>query len=174
MDKKNIEEKNIVEGVKDRTCVTVYPLKGIIVHTNIEDKEFKLGEDIDKYKSLKYNYQPKLLSSSGEALDFDSYALDDYPITLWVDDESGKEIVYMIDCNKTCSWQGKELIGMPYEDFLTNFHIIPDSIDKQWTSGPFKNDRNYDIYRFYCLGIELWVWRKRIRSVLINTPIDEG
>lgn len=170
MDRKEIKVKSTAEVTKDDKIVTLYPLKGVVVSTELGHQEFNLGEDIDKYKSLKYDFDPKLISSSGQALDFDSYILSDFPLSLWVDDESGKDIVHIIECEKTCLWQNKELIGMNYNDFINYFNVTPDSIDSQWTSGPIKNDRNYHIYRFDSLGIELWVWRNRIRQILISMP----
>ena len=108
------------------------------------------------------------MSSTGIPLDFDSYNLEDFLISLWVDNE----VVHTIACDDTCFWQEKELIGMLYDDFLKVFDITPDDIDKQWSPGPYKNDRNYDVYTFDDLGLMLWVWRKRIRQILSIPIVD--
>lgn len=170
MGKRIEKEKNIAGGIKDKVIVTLYPTKGVAVHTNIGTKEFYLGENIANYKVWKYEFHPKLISSTGVSLDYDSYLLQDFFISLWVDDD---EVVHTIACEDTCCWQEKELIGMLYDDFVELFATIPDDIDKQWSAGPYKNGRNYDVYTFDSLGLMLWVWRKRIRQILISIPMED-
>lgn len=167
MDKKIEKERNIAGGIKDKPTVILYPAKGVEVYTDIGVEKFYLGESIANYKVWKYEFHPQLMSSTGIPLDFDSYNLEDFLISLWVDNE----VVHTIACDDTCFWQEKELIGMLYDDFLKVFDITPDDIDKQWSPGPYKNDRNYDVYTFDDLGLMLWVWRKRIRQILISIPI---
>lgn len=170
MDKKTGKEKNIVREIKDKATVVLYPTKGVEVYTGISAKKFYLGENITNYKVWKYEFHPKLISSTGVSLDYDSYLLEDFLISLWVDDE----VVHTIACDDTCLWQEKELIGMLYDDFVKVFDIAPDDIDKQWSPGPYINGRNYDVYIFDSLGLMLWVWHKRIRQILISIPSEES
>lgn len=169
MDRKIEKERNIVGVIKDKPTIILYPTKGVKVCTNMSVESFYLGENVSNYKIGKYDFHPKLISSTGVSLDFDSYDLEDYLISLWVDNE----VVHTIACDNTCIWQEKELIGMLYDEFVKVFDVIPDDIDNQWSPGPYKNDRNYDVYTFDGLGLMLWVWRKRIRQILISIPIDD-
>jgi hypothetical protein len=156
---------------QEKGFIILQPLKGVMVYDGKKEQAFNLGESIEKYKFLPHDYDPKIRSSDGETFGFESYTLFNYPISLWVDDESGKAVIQTVYCDETCLWQEKELIGMLYDDFLNTYKLTPDVTDSQWSSGPTKNDRNYNIYGFNSIGVNLWVWRKRIRKVLVSMPI---
>ena len=68
----------------------------------------------------------------------------------------------------------QSMIKVVYEDFIKQFQITPDNIDKEWLRGiSTANGRNYDIYTFDSLGISLWVWRKKILEIMISSIDDE-
>lgn len=77
--------------------------------------------------------------------------------------------IYGIRTDKSCVFQNKELIGMLYIDFVTLINIPPDNVDHLYSYGPYpkKNGRNYDVYTYDSLGLMLWVWRGRIRTINI-------
>lgn len=171
MDIKIMEEKNIAEELNgSNTKVILIPGQGVTIQNKDGNCLFKLGNDIREYKFYDYEYVSKTIEDNGNCYDADSYNFIDIPITAWTDTETGDKYIDLIKCDVTCIWQGKDLIGMLYEVFINNFNVVPDLIDKQWSPGPFKKDRNYSIYTFNSLGISLWVWRNRIRQILISMP----
>lgn len=170
MEKIKEKEKNIVEETKDKVQVILFPREGVSIQLDSTNIFFKLGSDIYSYKQFEHEFTSKVIETDGKYFDADRYNFIKYPITVWVNEETGDQYIDLIKCEKTCIWKGQELIGMLYEDFLKLSQLNPDHSDKQWSSGPYINDRNYYVYNFDSMGLMLWVWRKRIRQILINSP----
>lgn len=175
MDKEKKKVKNTVGELNDKKInLVLYPGEGVVVQNNNEDILFKLGSDIREYKFFDYKYYPKTIEEDGICYDGDRYDYIEIPISVWTNYESGDRYIDLINCDKTCIWQGQEIIGMLYEDFIKQFQITPDNIDKEWLRGiSTANGRNYDIYTFDSLGISLWVWRKKILEIMISSIDDE-
>lgn len=165
-----MEEQTNVKGMQvvlsPNECVSIF-------NQGVEKIVFNLGADVDEYKFLEYKYTPKDIIED-EYGGADSYSFINYPITLWIDDESDREVDVIV-CDYFCLWEGKELIGMDYDLFLDFFQLSPDNYDRIYSDGPKKNGRIYDVYDFDKLGLMVWVWRKKIRCVLISkyNPDDE-
>lgn len=97
---------------------------------------------------------------------YDSYFFVDYKFVVWV--ENGK--IDTIKCEEECFWQGKNLIGMLYDDFLPLVNNCqPDSEDNIYLPVDRDRGRNHKVYDFDDLGISVWVWRKKIKNVLLCT-----
>ena len=77
-------------------------------------------------------------------------------------------------CDKKCYWKGKNLINMFYEEFLILIDYQQPS-DEDIIYVPINRDRgqNQKVYTFDYLGLMIWVWRKKIRTVLIYNYEDE-
>lgn len=149
---------------KNKTkTIILHPNKGVsIANSNVF---FKLGSNIRRYQPMKYD-----LSHSDKSDSFNTsfYELFDYPIEIWTNNEKKAGTIETIRCEKTCVWNGIELIGMLYDDFITQFHLIHDCYDKVYSYGPKRNGREYEVYDFYNYGLSIWVWRKRIRDILVS------
>lgn len=138
----------------------------VIVNTFIPLKSlsiFELGANVDDYLHLKYEYTSK------EELEVysDTYIFPDFGISLSTDEKTDK-LIYGIETDLSCVYEGYELINMPYDDFLVLVNLLPDDISDIYTRGPKKYGRNYHVYYFDILGLTLLVWRRRIRSINVS------
>ena len=136
---------------------------GLIVNKSYEN--FILGDDITNYLHLPYH-----MESSDDPLDYDAYYFDNLNFDIWV--KKGK--IVTISCEIECYWQGENLIKMPYDDFLALVNYQqPDKEEVLYV--PINRDRgqNQTVYNFDELGLMVWVWRKKIRTVLIFNIANE-
>jgi hypothetical protein len=145
--------KNIVEVIKDRNMknLNLVPNKSIGIF-NIRDK-------INKYIYLshtKTEHKEKYLS-------YDSYDFQNMNIILWVE----KGIIVSAFCEKECYWKGQNLIKMPINLFLSFYNVKPNSTESAYV---LVNGRgqNQMLYEFEDLGLQIWVWRKKIRTVVVS------
>lgn len=122
--------------------------------------DFVLGEDIHKYLNDKRLYDFRPASNEYER---DMYFFTQ-GIVLVVENEKIDSIIF----DEICYWQGKNLIGMHYEDFFKMIKISPDSEDSCYLPTGHNRGQNRKIYYFDSLGLDIWVWRGKIRSVTID------
>ena len=136
---------------------------GLIPKKSYEN--FILGDDI-----INYLYLPHYMESSDDPIDYDAYYFDNLNFDIWV--KNGK--IVTINCEIECYWQGKNLINMFYEEFLMLIDYQQPS-DEDILYVPINRDRgqNQKVYTFDHLGLMVWVWRKKIRTVLIYNYEDE-
>lgn len=141
--------------MEEKVVNTFIPLKSLSI--------FELGANVDDYLYLKYEYVSK------EELDVysDTYTFPDFGVSLWTDEKTDK-IVYEIETDTSCIYKGYELINMHYKDFLNLVNMVPDNVSDIYTLGPKKNGRYYGVYYFDKLGLTLYVWRGRVRSINIT------
>lgn len=153
MHKENKEEKNIVEETKD-SIVEKYnfiPKKSVGL--------FILGSKIDSYRLLPFNkiqHRTKLDS-------YDSYDFYEDHIIVWVEKNKIKNIC----CKTACYWKGNNLINMKYDEFVKKYQLIPDDSDNIYllVNGHGQNQKVFD---FDIIGLQIWVWRKKIVTVIIS------
>ena len=122
---------------------------------------FVIGEDIEKYLHLDH-----VISE----LEFDySYEFTDLKIDAWVENNK----IQTICCDAECYFQEKNLIGMLYDDFLVLVKQEPSNKDICYV--PVSRDRgqNQNVYVFDDLGLQVWVWRNKIRTILISKYEEE-
>lgn len=124
---------------------------------------FKLGDNIANY--LTHDYELVTTEESGDY--YDTYIFYDIPVDIWVDSET-RLIIDTIRCQISCILDNHELIGMPYSDFTRIFKVKHDNVDQLYSYGPKVNGRNYTVYDFDELGLMIWVWRDRIRTILVS------
>lgn len=129
---------------------------------------FILGEDIHKYLGNNCIYDIQVINNSTEVKNYIFYNPE-----ISIDTIYSK--IQNIDCEKTCYWQGKNLIGMYYKDFLEMAKISPDEKDTIYLPIHQNRGQNHKVYTFYDLGLMIWVWRNKIRSVTIfnRTSLEE-
>lgn len=121
---------------------------------------FILGEDIHKY--LKEDYFYEIFPASDE-YERDLY-FGDKGIVIATENDKIKSIM----CDETCCWQGKNLIGMYYKDFLEMAKVQPNDEDSEYIPISRTRGQNRKIYYFDSLGLMVWVWKNKIRSVTID------
>ena len=78
---------------------------------------FIIGDAIKKHISL-----PHLMEPRTETYLFDSYDFHAEGVTIWTDDDK----IQIIHCDTECYWQNRNLIGMPYEEFVVLTKQQPD------------------------------------------------
>jgi len=129
---------------------------------------FVLGENIKNYFYLPYVFKHE---------EFKSFSIDNYEfyggnVEIWIRGEDNDKI-WTICCNVVCYWKGKNLIGMLYENFLVLAGKYPDNKSIEYV--PISSDRgqNQTVYDFDGLGLQIWVWRDRIKTVLISKYEEE-
>lgn len=129
---------------------------------------FILGEDIHKYlgNNRIYDFYPIDKYVNNERYDF--Y----HPkISVWTENNK----IVTICCKVTCYWQGKNLIGMNYKDFLEIAKVLPNDEDTIYVPESPCRGQNQKVYSFNDLGLMVWVWRNKIRTVQIDdwTSLEE-
>lgn len=77
-------------------------------------------------------------------------------------------VINTIRCDTTCYYKGYNLIGLKYATFLNLINDIPeeeeDTIYLLLDNG---KGQNQHVYEFSKEGLQIWVWRNKIRTVLI-------
>lgn len=146
-------EKNMAEEIKD-SIVEKYnfiPRKSVGL--------FILGNNIDRYRLLPFYktcHRTKLDS-------YDSYDFYEDHIIVWVE----KDKIQNICCKTACYWKGNNLINMKYDEFVEKYQLIPDDSDNIYllVNGHGQNQKVYD---FDKIGLQIWVWRKKIVTVIVS------
>jgi len=121
--------------------------------------EFVLGSDIRKYTHL-----PHYLTKNKEKdFSYESYNFYEKDLILWVE----KSKIETICCEKECYWADHNLIKMPFDEFLLSYNVTPDKSENIYILVNGKG-QNQTVYDFDKLGLQIWVWRKRIVTVLVS------
>jgi len=148
--------KNIVRQTKGKPKNR----NGLILNTSYDD--FKLGNSIEEYKNNAYQIDKHDIPSPWECYNF---IQNDSEIEVWCENN----VIISICCNQSCIYKGHELIHMAYEDFLSLINETPSDHDICYV--PINKDRgqNQHVYDFDKSGLQIWVWRNKIRTVIIST-----
>ena len=155
-------EKNIVEQLNDKNKQIK---KGLILNTSYDI--FILGEDISKYEKLahhKNHYDNPII--------YDDYEIDNHGhnVELWCEDGH----IVDICCRESCIYNGMELIMMKFEDFLNTINEEP--LNHEILYVPCKDNwgQNQHVYDFNKSGLQVWVWREKIRTIIICDTNADG
>ena len=135
--------------------------KGLILNTSYND--FILGTNVSDYFDKRYEEGEASDSPYSDTVSFDFY---DDEVDIWCENN----IIESICCTKTCIYEGVNLIGMKFDEFLNRFHFSPNPNDEDiiWLEGgDGKNGQNQHVYDFDKEGLQIWVWRNKIRTVII-------
>lgn len=85
-------------------------------------------------------------------------------IELWCENN----VINTIRCNSTCCYyKGHNLIGLKYATFLNLINDIPEEEDTIYLLLDNGKGQNQHVYEFSKEGLQIWVWRNKIRTVLI-------
>lgn len=137
--------------------------KGLILNTAYND--FILDSDISNYlykRHTKAVYNESTFTNS-------SYYFYDDEIDIWCDDD-GK--INVIRCVSSCLYQGVELIGLPFQELLSIIHILPNNHERIYLLVNGKG-QNQHVYDFETIGLQIWVWRQKNKTVLIYKVVEE-
>ena len=134
-------------------------MEKLILIPNKSVGPFVIGDSIDRY--LSYPHTSK--RHNEESFSYDSYVFDEYKITVWVENN----LIETICCDEECFWEGHNLIKMPFDEFLERYQLKPDSSESIYLS-VYGRGQNQMVYVFDDAGLQIWVWRKRIVTVLVS------
>lgn len=138
-----------------------YNMEKLELIPNVSVGMFVLGDNINKYLNLPHTVE----HIEDEYLSYDDYDFPEQYVSMWVENQK----IDTIHCDRYCFWQNENLIGMSYDRFLL---LIggqkPDVEDVCYL--PISRDRgqNHKVYDFEDFGLQIWVWRNKIRSVSIT------
>ena len=152
MQKKNVMEKNIVEVLNVNGKIME---KGLVLNKSYDI--FNLNEDVSKYERLAHTK-----NHFEDPYSFDSYEIEIHGYNIAIESEDGK--VDSITCSESCVYNGQELIMMKIEDFLKIIKEVPTDHNIYYLSGSHQNQHVYD---FDESGLQVWVWRGKIRTIII-------
>lgn len=126
--------------------------------------EFKLGARIDEYKQMPHHMD----IYEEESFSYECYVFEQEGVELWCE----KGIVNTIFPWKECLYEGKDLLKMSFDDFVTMVGESPNDEDTVYVPQNNGKGQNQHVYDFDNLGLQLWVWRNRIRTALIYKGDD--
>lgn len=157
----NNMEKNIVMPTKGKPHMK---REGLIINKSYDD--FELGSNIVKYKD-KPHYINKY---DDDPFPWDCYNFihNGYEIEVWCEND----IITSICCNYSCIYKGQELINMNYKDFLQLIDEVPIAHDIIYVLVSKNHGQNQHVYVFDKSGLQIWVWRNKIRTVIIYNSND--
>ena len=133
-------------------------MEKLVLIPNKSVGHFIVGDSIDKYLSYPHRFE------KGEGDYFsDSYTFYEQKVVIWTE----KDIIATICCDEECFWEGYNLIKMPFDEFLERYQLKPDNSESIYllVNGRGQNQMVYD---FDDVGLQVWVWRKRIVTVLVS------
>lgn len=159
---KNPKAKNTAEATKDSPKER---LPEIVLKQGCG--EFVLGKDIRTLLHLPHTRESLRDGGSGEKYE---YTFDN-GIEVWCE----KKIITALYFNpyfnpKTqCWYKGYNLIGMSYKDFLSIIGSQADAEDVIYIKkANKKNGENQRVYDFDKEGLQVWVWRGKIVSIILG------
>ena len=150
MQKEKKKGKNIVELINDKSKEKLMPCFSYGV--------FKFGKKIKTYlailEKIGYEYHKSKI--------FHEYLLPSIGIELWV----RYGVINSIYLDKHCFYKGYNLIKMEYSRFQELFHLVPDKEDVLPVYQPNGRFKHETVYDFDGLGLQIWIWRGRIVTVI--------
>lgn len=126
--------------------------KGLLLNFGYND--FVLGANISEYLDKPHtlrHFEPTFLS--------DTYHFDNEDIDVWCHEDG---TIYTIRCLSSCTYNGVELIGMDYDEFLHLMQIDgPDEVDSLYMMDANGKGHSEEVTGFYHLGLQVWVDNQR-------------
>ncbi len=144
-------EKSIVTAIRDDE-------KGLVLNTSYN--EFVLNSDVTLYEKVPHTVDSYTEPFKWECLCFSHHG---YDIELWCEDKKVRSIC----CRQSCLYKGKELIMMRFLDFLSIIQEQPKTEDTLYVSVNNSRGQNHNVYDFELSGLQVWVWRGKIRTIVI-------
>jgi hypothetical protein len=136
-------------------------IKNYTLIPNISLGKFIIDDDVRKYLNLNHFVS----HFKGETFSYDSYDFYNETVTIWVTENNKIET---IKCNFKCYWKGENLIGMLFDQFLKLSGKKPNQESVEYVPIDCNKGQNQAVYEFEELGLQVWVWRKKIKTILIS------
>ena len=136
---------------------------GLILNKSYDD--FILGDNIIRYKNMPHQIHKHNDPDVWECYIFD---LNGSEIELWCENA----VIKSICCNHSCIYKGQELINMNYQEFLHIIDEVPVTHDVIYVLTNKNCGQNQHVYDFDKSGLQIWVWRNKIRTVVISNSKD--
>lgn len=125
---------------------------------------FMLHDEISKYCELPHTKEHR----NEKYYECDDYDFPLYDLTIWVENERIRSIC----CETSCYWKGKNLLRMNFKKFLETYGLQYDGKDEIILEIG-KGYQTHKVYDFDELGLQIWVWRNLIRTVIVSNYQDE-
>jgi hypothetical protein len=122
---------------------------------------FVIGDDIRKYLHFSHTKEHR----EEKTFSYDSYGFYNDSVIIWTTEDNEIET---IRCDTNCYWRGQNLIGMLYKDFLILSGQYPNTESTEYIPINPNRGQNQKVYTFDDLGLMIWAWRDKIRTVLIS------
>ncbi len=133
-------------------------MEELILHPNVSVGEFIVGDNVENYL-----YREHKVEKVGDNMPYDAYIFDDIGVVLWTEPDGEIDI---ITCSLNCVWEGNNIIGMNFDDFLLIYEDeagSPEFLEaKEWVGG-----LEMLVYEYEDLGFQLMVIMGTIISVVI-------
>lgn len=157
--------KNIVGCTRDKIMKKKNnrEKKGLVLHVSYDD--YIIGSNIKSYLNRKHWKMHTTTLGEEE----DSYSFEDDAVSAWCDTDG---IIHVIICNKTCIYNGVELIGMKFSDFIDIIQEQPYYHDIIYLEGKVRG-QNQHVYEFDKCGLQVWTWRNRIRTIILGDESED-
>lgn len=131
--------------------------KGLILNKSYND--YILGNNINDYLYKSHSVRTMDVLDSHESL----YYFYNDKIDIWCNSDG---VIETITCVNSCLYKGIDLIGMNFKHFLILISSVPDKEENIYHI-IYGRGRTDHVYDFFSLGLQIWVWRNKIRNVTI-------
>lgn len=135
-------------------------MKPAILIPAVSVGEIKLDDNIENYPTRALEYS----DTSGEDA-FSCFAFTDHPVQAFVT-EAGR--IETIRCETECIWQGVNLIGLSYAEFVLLYPEEPDDTDRIAVDTP-AGEQQQDVYDYDDLGLQVWVQDNQIVLIMASS-----
>lgn len=150
------KEKERTTAMETKDNITLH----FIPNCSVGDFKFKTPIDL-------YLEKPHLVETFIEKYyTYDSYYFYEDDVT--VDVENG--LICNIICDNNLYWDNHNLIRMNFKNFLSTFNLKYSCFEKIYLAGINQTQKVYD---FDELGLQVWVWRNLIRTVIVSKYEEE-
>ncbi len=141
-------------------------MRGIGLVLNKSYDDFILGNNI-----IEYDSKPHQIHMHDAQCPWDCYSFiqNGIVIEVWCENNLIKNIC----CNQSCIYNGQELINMNYLEFLQIINEVPVSHEVIYVLVNTNHGQNQHVYDFEKSGLQIWVWRNKIRTVIISKSNDD-
>jgi hypothetical protein len=118
---------------------------------------FKLGFTVlECLKPYDYIYHERL-EEYEESCDY--YEISSIGLSLYLDDN---KLLSDVICDKYCFFENINLIGMNVNNFMEQFGVTADKVEKLSVSLNESKIQNQTVYDFDKMGLIIWTFRKKI------------
>lgn len=126
---------------------------------------FRLGKNIDFYiQKMSYEYYSK-----GEEFISDLYTFYNESLEVFVDQNG---LIEDINCSHFCYYKGKNLIGYNFDKFLIEENYQGSLQKEKIYLMVEEKGQTQTVYDLDDLGLQIWVYRKKIVTVIVWNPND--